>query len=186
MPWMLSVTIRASVPPKQMREMASVRKRIIRTTKVEKVRPNNWKVGGTTYSLISSKSDKTDGYWERLEVATPSGSANNVMLNVMYVCDAGSSPSGQSATAITDSSKATGSVIGKVAAVFYDSADRATSSFSFKTTGSGTLNYYVSGVKAGKWTVKVGSTTIGTFTATEAGGLLVFSAPVGTVTLTPQ
>ena len=148
--------------------------------------PNNWKVGGTTYSLISSKSDKTDGYWGRLEVATPSGNKNDIMLNVMYVCDAGSSPSGQSATAITDSSKATGSVIGKVAAVFYDSADRATSSFSFKTNGSGNLNYYVSGVKAGKWTVKVGSTTIGTFTATEAGGLLVFSAPVGTVTLTPQ
>ena len=155
-------------------------------SKVGGSKPNNWKVGNTTYALVSGKSDKTDGYWGRLEVTTPSGNKNDIMLNVMYVCGSGASPSGQTAKAITDSSKATGSVIGKVAAVFYDSADRAASSFSFKTSGSGNLNYYVSGVKAGKWTVKVGSTTVGTFTATEAGGLLVFTAPVGTVTLAPQ
>ncbi|MBP5610567.1 MAG: heparinase II/III family protein, partial [Clostridia bacterium] len=153
-------------------------------SKVGGEKPNNWKVGNTTYSLISSKSDKTDGYWGRLEVATPSGSKTNVMLNVMYVCDASKSPSGQTASKISTST-VTGSVIGNVAAIFVDSADRATSTVSFASGGSGTLNYYVSGVKAGKWTVKVGSSTQ-TVTATSDGGLLVFTAPAGTVTLTPQ
>ena len=154
-------------------------------SKVGGDKPANWTVGSKTYSLVSAKSDKTDGYWGRLEVATASGSKNNVMLNVMYVCDSSKSPSGQTASAITNSSSATGSVIGKVAAVFYDGASRATSAFSFTAGGSGSLTYYVSGVKAGNWTVSVGSTTK-TVTATSDGGLLVFTAPAGTVTLTPQ
>ena len=153
-------------------------------SKVGGAKPANWTVGSKTYDLISSKSDKTDGYWGRLEVATPSGSKNNVMLNVTYVCDKNNDPN-LTATAITNSSAATGAVIGKVAAVFCDGASRQTSSFSFTTSGSGTLTYYVSGVKAGKWTVKVGSNTQ-TVTATEDGGLLVFTLPAGTVTLAPQ
>ena len=154
-------------------------------SKVGGDKPANWTVGSKTYSLVSAKSDKTDGYWGRLEVATASGSKNNIMLNAMYVCDKSKSPSGQTATAITNSSAATGAVIGKVAAVFADSASRQTSAFSFTASGSGTLTYYVSGVKAGTWTVKVGSTTK-TATASSDGGLLVFTAPAGTVTLTPQ
>ena len=153
-------------------------------SKVGGAKPANWTVGSKTYGLISSKSDKTDGYWGRLEVATPSGSKNNVMLNVTYVCDKNNDPN-LTATAITNSSAATGAVIGKVAAVFADGASRQTSSFSFTTSGSGTLTYYVSGVGAGKWTVKVGSNTQ-TVTATEDGGLLVFTAPAGSVTLAPQ
>ena len=154
-------------------------------SKVGGDKPANWTVGSKTYSLVSAKSDKTDGYWGRLEVATASGSKNNIMLNAMYVCDKSKSPSGQTATAITNSSAATGAVIGKVAAVFADSASRQTSAFSFTASGSGTLTYYVSGVKAGTWTVKVGSTTK-TATASSDGGLLVFTAPAGTVTLTPN
>ena len=154
-------------------------------SKVGGSKPANWTVGGKTYALISSKSDKTDGYWGRLEVATASGSKSNIMLNAMYVCDKSKSPSGQTATAVTNSSSATGAVMGKVAAVFYDGASRATSSFSFTASGSGNLTYYVSGVKAGNWTVKVGSTTK-TVSASSDGGLLVFTAPAGTVTLTPQ
>ena len=154
-------------------------------SKVGGDKPANWTVGSKTYALISSKSDKTDGYWGRLEVATASGSKSNIMLNAMYVCDKSKSPTGQTATAITNSSSATGTVMGKVAAVFYDGASRATSSFSFTASGSGNLTYYVSGVKAGNWTVKVSSTTK-TVSASSDGGLLVFTAPAGTVTLTPQ
>ena len=152
-------------------------------SKVGGDKPANWTVGSKTYAL--TKDDKTDGYWGRLEVATASGSKSSIMLNAMYVCDKSKSPSGQTATAITNSSSATGTVMGKVAAVFYDGASRATSSFSFTASGSGNLTYYVSGVKAGSWTVKVGSTTK-TVSASSDGGLLVFTLPAGTVTLTPQ
>ena len=74
---------------------------------------------------------------------------------------------------------------GKVAAIFVNASTRRTTNLTFTATGTGDLTYYVSGVKAGTWTVKVGSTTK-TATATSDGGLLVFTAPAGTVTLTPQ
>ena len=152
-------------------------------TKVGGDKPANWTVGSKTYALVSGKSDKTDGYWGRAEITTASGK-DNILLNTMYVCDSGSDPS-LTAKAITGSSKATGAVLGSVAAIFVDSADRASSKFSFTASGSGNLNYYVSGVKQGTWKVSVGSITQ-TVQATEAGGLLVFTAPAGTVTLTPQ
>jgi len=76
-------------------------------------------------------------------------------------------------------------VIGNTAAVFVVDQNRRSTGFTFTSTGAGTLNYYVSGVKAGKWTVKVGS-NVQTVEADSAGGLLVFSAPAGSVTLAPQ
>ena len=151
-------------------------------TKVGGAKPANWTVGSKTYALTGSRSGGDDGYWGRAEITTPSGKSN-VMLNAMYVCDAGNDPS-LSAKTIT-STKATGAVLGNVVAVFADSASPETSSFSFTASGSGTLSYYVSGVKAGTWKITVGSTTK-TATATSDGGLLVFTAPAGTVTLTPQ
>ena len=42
MPWMVSVTTRARVPPRQMRVMASVRKRSMRHSKVGRERPMKW------------------------------------------------------------------------------------------------------------------------------------------------
>ena len=64
------------------------------------------------------------------------------------------------------------------------SATRRSTAFSFSVTRSGDVTYYVSGVKAGDWTISVGGKTE-TVTATEDGGLLVFTAPAGSVTLTP-
>ena len=156
-----------------------VKKTVDGTDVYDSTNSHNYDVGG---KQIATKNDKNDGYWGRAEITTPSGK-NNVMLNAMYVCDAGNDPS-LSAKAIT-STKATGAVLGNVVAVFADSASRETSSFSFTASGSGTLSYYVSGVKAGTWKITVGSTTK-TVTATSDGGLLVFTAPAGTVTLTPQ
>ena len=140
---------------------------------------NNYNVGGKQIATI--KGD--DGYWGRVEVATSAGSKNDVMLNVMYVCDAEESPQ-ITATPITDSTAATGSVIGNTAAVFVDSAERATYEFSFTASGYESLNYYVSGVAAGEWIVSVGTFTQ-RVTATKSSGLLTFSAPAGRVTLTP-
>ena len=50
---------------------------------------------------------------------------------------------------------------------------------------SGEYTYYVSGVAAGNWSITAGGHKQ-TVTATEEGGLLVFTASAGTVTLTPK
>ena len=105
------------------------------------------------------------------------------MLNVMYVCDADKNPN-LAATAI-ETADVKGAVIGKAATVFVCSSTRRSTAFTFGTAGTGDLTYYVSGVKAGNWTVTVGGNTQ-TVTATADGGLLVFTAPAGSVTVTPN
>ena len=146
-------------------------------------------VGGTgKYYLVDgtqltpTREPYEDGFKGRIEITPASANLTDRLLNVMYVCDKAKSPS-LTATSIGNSTKATGAVIGNTVAVFANSKSPETSSFSFTTTGSGTLTYYVSGVKAGNWSVKVGSNTQ---VAVADGGLLVFRASAGLVTLTPQ
>ena len=142
---------------------------------------HNYDVGGTQ---VVTQNGENDGYWGRAEIKTATGKTNDIMLNVMYVCDSNKSPSGQTASSISNT-VVTGSVIGKVAAIFVNASTRRTTNLTFTATGTGDLTYYVSGVKAGKWTVSAGNTTQ-TVTATADGGILVFTAPAGQVSLTPQ
>ena len=122
-----------------------------------------------------------DGYWGRVEIAPATGNRTDTMLNLMYVSD-------DTATTVIPANKietdaAVGGVIGNTAAAFLLDKTPRTDAFTFTANGSGTLNYYVSGVAAGNWTVTVGGNTQ---TVKSDGGLLVFSAPAGSVTLTKQ
>ena len=132
-------------------------------------------VGNTNYN-------QNDGYWGRVEISPSTGRNEDVLLNVMYVCQKDESPS--LAAAGFSNGTVQGAVIGNTAAVFVKSASRRTTEFSFTASGEGYLNYYVSGVAAGTWSVVVGGYTVNAATATAEGGILVFSAPAGaTVTL---
>ncbi|MBR6481528.1 MAG: heparinase II/III family protein, partial [Thermoguttaceae bacterium] len=143
---------------------------------------NNYNVKG---SQVWNDPQESDGFWGRVEITTNSGSATDQLVNVMYVCDSNKNPTNVTATAITGSSVAKGAVIGNVAAVFVTSKTRQSTGFSFTASGSGNITYYVSGVAAGKWSITSGGKPVSTVTATEEGGLLVFTASAGTVTLTP-
>ena len=140
---------------------------------------NNYNLNGVQVTAKSSD----DGFWGRVEISAATGSKTDQLLNVMYVCDADKFPNVLRATAIeTDEVK--GAVIGQVAAVFVTAKTRRAEAFTFTVTRSTDVTYYVSGVKAGDWTVSVNGQTQ-TATATEDGGLLVFTAPAGTVSLSP-
>jgi len=139
---------------------------------------NNYNVNGTQ---LTPTDGGNDGFWGRVEIST-SGSKTSQLLNVMYVCDSDKRLNLTAKEIETDVVK--GAVLGKVAAIFVTNETRRSTAFSFTSTGSD-LTYYVSGVKAGNWTVSVDGQSQ-TVTATEDGGLLVFSAGSGTVTLTPQ
>ena len=153
------------------------------------------KVGGTNenYSVNGAQlvpsNGKDDGYWGRVEI-TPSGDhENDRLLNVMYVCDKNADP-GYTAHNIT-SNLVEGAWIHDVAAIFVIGTERRETAFSFDSTGNvsdcpATLKYYVSGVHAGQWKVKVDGQVITTVTATEEGGMLVFTAPSGMVELVPN
>ena len=145
---------------------------------------NNYNVGGT--QVLATSSD--DGFWGRVEISTGTGSATSQLLNVMYVTDAGKTPSNVTVKKIGESSSVVkGAEIGNVAAVFVIDKTPRSAPITFTSTGSGSgeMTYYVSGVAAGNWTVSVGGTTK-TVTATSDGKLLTFTAPAGSVSLTKQ
>ena len=152
--------------------------------KIEKIggEGNNYNVNGTQMVPKADATSREDGFWGRVEIST-SGAKEQQMLNVMYVCDADKNPN-LTATAI-ETADVKGAVIGKIATVFVCNSTRRSTAFTFGTAGTGDLTYYVSGVKAGNWTVTVGGNTQ-TVTATADGGLLVFTAPAGSVTVTPN
>ena len=124
-----------------------------------------------------------DGFWGRVEISPSTGSATNRLFNVMYACDAASDPN-LTATRFY-SSEVEGARIGNTAAVFVKSSARRDAAFTFTTGGSGTFRYYVSGVEAGNWILKVDGVTTGVVSATEEGGFLTFTASAGTITLIP-
>ncbi len=135
----------------------------------------------TTEDQLNSPHNKNDGFWGRVEIRPATGNATDQLLNVIYVCDNDKNP-GLVASAITND-VVRGAAIGNSVAVFVTNATRRSTTFSFTSTGTGNKTYYVSGVEAGDWTVLVNGNTV---TSAEAeGGLLVFTAPVGNVTLIP-
>ena len=141
---------------------------------------NNYNVNG---SQVATENGENDGYWGRVEISPSTGRVTDTMLNVIYLTDEGK-PIAPIASAV-QSDKVVGSVIDSTAAIFVEGAERINTAFSFTVENDGELTYYVSGVAAGEWTVSVGSSTL-TATATEEGGLLTFTAPAGTLTLTPK
>ena len=141
---------------------------------------NNYKVNG---KQITPNRYELDGYWGRVEISPNTGSATSCLLNVIYVCDTSKDPN-LTAQAVSGS-EVKGAVIGNVAAVFISSPTRQSATFTFTAPGSGDLTYYVSGVRAGNWSVRTAGATQ-TVKATEDGGMLVFTAPAGgTVTVSP-
>ena len=146
---------------------------------------SNYKVNGS--QLVTPGKNPSDppitgydGFWGRLEVSPATGNATDRMLNV--ICITHKNTAVPTATDISTSVVAA-TQIGNAAAAFVKESTPRTSSFSFTTTGTTELDYFVSGVAQGTWTVKRNGTTLGTFEAT--GGLLFFEADPGTIQLIP-
>ena len=107
-------------------------------------------------------------------------------MNVLYVTDKGNKDMATVKDTASENGLTGGVFNEKIAALFATSRTEAKTELSCKTSGSSSMDYYVSGLAAGKWRVTVNGNVIGTFTATEEGGLLTFTAPAGNVTVTPD
>ena len=135
--------------------------------------------------LVPKSKTADDGHWGRVEIVYNKPSNNATFLNVLYVTDAGNEKL-KTVRATSLENGLTGGVYDKrIAVLFATSRERAAETVSCKTYGSGTMSYYVSGAKAGNWTVTVDGKSIGTFEATADGGLLTFEAPAGEVKISP-
>ena len=74
-------------------------------------------------------------------------------------------------------------MIGDVAALFVRNADRRAEPFSVPLAGEGEYTVYLAGVAAGNWSVTLDGVAVASATAAEEGGLLVFRAPAGDLSL---
>ena len=143
----------------------------------------NYLINGN--QLVPQSETADDKHWGRVEIESTSSGTGASFMNVLYVTDAGNTDMATVKDTASENGL-TGGVWGnKIAALFATSRTEAKTSLSCKTTGSASMDYYVSGLAAGKWKVEVNGKTVGTFEATEEGGLLTFEAPAGTVTISP-
>ena len=135
---------------------------------------------GNAYTQLATNAGEDDNFWGRLEVSPATGYANDKMLNV--ICVTHKNTAVPTATDISNDIVAAAQ-IGNAAAAFVKESTPRRTAFSFTTTGSTELDYFVSGVASGTWTVKRNGTTVGTYEAT--GGLLFFEEDPGTIQLIP-
>jgi hypothetical protein len=139
-----------------------------------------YEVNGVNILDKDSTTDNAEKIWGRVEISTV-GEKHSEMLNAMYVTDATNKTVTKAVKVEND--QVAGSVLVGTAAIFVRSAEREDEAIRFTTEGSGDLRYYISGAAAGKWSVRVNGKDCGTAAATEEGGMLVFSAPAGSVEL---
>jgi hypothetical protein len=159
--------------------------------------------------LINGKQNSTTnnydvGTWGRVEIKATNASKSSKMLNAMYVTDK-SNNTAYKMEAITgistnlsagDFEGAVFNVNGKgFAAVFAkkdltggrtgtDGQYLTYNTFSFTTSGSSTMTYYVDGLAAGNWNITVDGKSYG---SVKTGyGLITFDAPAGNVVLTKE
>jgi hypothetical protein len=126
-----------------------------------------------------------DGHWGRVEIVYDKASSTATFMNLIYVTDKGNDDIATMKATSSDDGL-TGAIFEKkIVALFATNRSRATTAVSCKTSGSSEMDYYVSGLAEGKWTVTVDGSSIGTYEATAEGGMIVFKAPAGTVTVSP-
>ena len=151
--------------------------------KYDASKSQNYMVNGK--QVVPNNNTRDDGHWGRVEIIYASAKTDVTFMNVIYVTDAGNKNKAD-VVSITDAVGLEGGVFeGKIAGLFASSRTGASEQLSCTTKGEGNIDYYVSGVAAGNWSVTVNGVDCGTFTATEEGGLLTFTAPAGAVVITP-
>ncbi len=143
----------------------------------------NYMINGKQLKPKSNSAD--DGHWGRVEITYTKSEKNATFLNVITVTDAGNKKAPK-INGTRSNNGIEGAVFDKkIVVLFATDRNRETEEISCTVSGSSSMKYYVSGVAAGKWTVSVDGKSVGTFEATEDGGLLTFEASGGKITITP-
>lgn len=137
-------------------------------------------VNGKNYDAKPFKSQTDEGKTWRIEVSPQSGALTDYFLNVMQVSDA--DKENYLPVELVESELFYGAKISDRVVTFSKSAKRVGSNFSIKVSGSGDYQYTLCDIEAGTYSVSVGGKTQ-LVKATEEGGVLAFTAPAGTVSV---
>ena len=123
--------------------------------------------------------------WGRIEISPSAAAKTDRLLTVMYVTDASNTDAPRKAQEI-ETDTLVGAVLFDRAALFVKDAAKLHTAASFTTSGNGEIEYYISGVAAGTWSVRVNGSSVGEISVSEESGMLRFTAPAGAVTVAPM
>jgi len=138
---------------------------------------------GAEGGSLSDKNTDNAQLWGHIEISPNTGNKESLLMNVLYVTDAGTTVS--ATPTLVEATALTGASFMNHTAMFLSDPSYATSALSFTATGSGTQTYYIGGLNEGKWNVSINGTAIGSYDVTADGRMLTFEGAAGTVTLTP-
>ncbi len=146
-----------------------------------------WVNGSNAGSEDAKKHPVGEIGWGRIEISPSESNKSDSFLHLMYVSDAKDAQGKRTSnedipSALIRCATHEGAVSLGFCVMFGISPERVSSAIAFKTEGAGTLSYYVTGLTAGEWLISVGENTQ-TVTVTEDGGIAVFDAPAGAVSL---
>ena len=130
-----------------------------------------------------SETEKSSRNWGRVEISV-SGESYTAMVNTIYVTDK-ENDSYLESRIVWDDENAVVVNVAKTVVAFVKDYQRHSDEFSFVTTGGGLFDYYVSGLSAGTWRIKVDGVTVANIFSDEESGLINFSAPTGEVEIIP-
>jgi len=136
-----------------------------------------------TSGRIVREGNALEAGWGRVEIMPKKSDKVDYMLNVMYVGAADDKSPVEKATLI-EADDFIGAKIFDRVAMFNTQKERTDKAVSFNVSGSGDLKVNVAGLKAGTWSVSANGENIGNQIASEDGGMIYFTAPAGSYTLT--
>ena len=149
-------------------------------------------VGDTNYAPSDRYGlDSFEEGWGRVEVSTTTSAANQTdyLLNVMYVNDADETLELEEAVLIEADDVVGAKIFDRVAMFnkgLTSEETRISDNITFEIPADADVDSYkvnVAGIQAGKWTVTTSDNQTQTVVATEEGGIVYFTAPAGTCTL---
>ena len=145
-----------------------------------------FRVNGNDYRLEKTYSDKSinEFGWGRIEITPKAPALINRMLTAMYVTDAENADANVKAEAIVGTNS-DGAVLFGQAVVFPKEQDSFTVGTTFTAPAAASLNYYVCGIPAGRWSVTAGGAPAGTYEVTAENSFLTFTAAGGEIVIAP-
>ncbi|HZG75518.1 MAG TPA: glycoside hydrolase domain-containing protein, partial [Paenibacillus sp.] len=120
------------------------------------------------------------GAW-RVEISPAAPAHTDTFLNVMQVMDGATEPL---PVERVDAGTMEGARIQDRVALFSKSGDRLGGTVEVAVAGSGTVQFVLADLQAGRWKIKGPGSASGEGIVTEEGGVLSFSGPAGTYSLT--
>ncbi len=133
--------------------------------------------------------DYADSIWGRIELRTE-GEKYSKFLTVMAVTDTDNDTEFEIDKFVSDDDLVYGAKFQNSIIAFINDAekpaDKRYKEFSFSTDGRGLCEYYIAGLEAGTWNVKIDGISVAHAFVEEEGELLTFTAPAGKVTVTPS